>query len=262
MDLTIRSLNFRVGSLGLIRLSDSTKSDPSARKTTTIAISELSVGFSSGVNSPVTFATTEKRGEKIKELDEIMGNLDIGELMDHLDLDQKDFTTRSGGVSSNIHQVCVIITKAVEENNDAGNIVVDTQGNKPRSNSGKEKEKIYVSTGEWRIIISAINHDTEVPANSRREVLMGYQYALHPHKKSCEQKKASSEKVTRATTHQAGHTGTNTARYLIPAKKDISNQSIAGERQHGEGRKTVQEVSAHHYQTKRKTSYRKCQKQL
>jgi hypothetical protein len=31
--------------------------------------------------------------------------------------------------------------------------------------------------------MSAINHGTEVPANSRREVLMGYQYALHQHKK-------------------------------------------------------------------------------
>jgi hypothetical protein len=30
MDLTIGSLNFRVGSLGSTRLSDSTKSDPSA----------------------------------------------------------------------------------------------------------------------------------------------------------------------------------------------------------------------------------------
>jgi hypothetical protein len=103
--------------------------------------------------------------------------------MGHLDLDQKDFTTRSGRVSDNIHQVCVIITVAAEENSDAGNLVVDTHGNKPRSNSGKEKEKIYVSTGEWRIIMSTINHGTDVPANSRREVLMGYQYALHQHKK-------------------------------------------------------------------------------
>jgi hypothetical protein len=31
--------------------------------------------------------------------------------------------------------------------------------------------------------MSAINHGTEVPANSRREVLMGYQYALYQHKK-------------------------------------------------------------------------------
>jgi hypothetical protein len=71
----------------------------------------------------------------------------------------------------------------VEENDDTSNTVVDTQGNKPKSNSGKEKEKIYVSAGEWIIIMSAINHNTEVPANSRREILMGYQYALHQHKK-------------------------------------------------------------------------------
>jgi hypothetical protein len=31
--------------------------------------------------------------------------------------------------------------------------------------------------------MSAINHGTEVPANSRREVLMGYQYALHQRRK-------------------------------------------------------------------------------
>jgi hypothetical protein len=94
--------------------------------------------------------------------------------MSQLDLDQKEFTTQSGGASDNMHQVCVIITEAAEENNDDGNLVVDTQGNNPKSNSGKEKEKVYVSAGEWRIIMSAINHDTEVPANSRREVLMGY----------------------------------------------------------------------------------------
>jgi hypothetical protein len=31
--------------------------------------------------------------------------------------------------------------------------------------------------------MSAINRGTEVPANSRREVLMGYQYALHQRRK-------------------------------------------------------------------------------
>jgi hypothetical protein len=31
--------------------------------------------------------------------------------------------------------------------------------------------------------MSAINHGTKVPADSRREVLMGYQYVLHQHKK-------------------------------------------------------------------------------
>jgi hypothetical protein len=37
--------------------------------------------------------------------------------------------------------------------------------------------------------MSAINHGTEVPANSRREVLMGYQYALHQHRKKFRKEK-------------------------------------------------------------------------
>jgi hypothetical protein len=40
MDLTIGSLNFRVGSLGLTRLCDLTKLDPSAGKTVTITVLE------------------------------------------------------------------------------------------------------------------------------------------------------------------------------------------------------------------------------
>jgi hypothetical protein len=225
-----------------------------------MAVSELSVGFSSEVNLPVSFTPTENMEDKIEELDEIMGNLDLGEAMDRLDPEEEDFTTQSGSVSSNVHQVCVIITEAAEENDDTNNIVVNTQGNKPRSNNGKEKEKIYFSAGEWKIIMSAINHGTEVPTKSRREVLMGYQYAP-TQKEAASEKKASSGKARRTTAHQADHTGMNTAKHLIPAKKDIANQSITRERQHREGKRTVKEVSAHHYQTKRKTSYMKCQKQ-
>jgi hypothetical protein len=134
--------------------------------------------------------------DKIKELDEIMENLDLEEVVDHSDFSQNfsndtiaDLTTRNGGVSSNIHQVCVIITEAAEDNDVADNIIANTQSNNPRSNSRKEKEKIYVSAGQWRVIMSAINHGTEVPANSRREVLMGYQYALHQHKKKLQEEK-------------------------------------------------------------------------
>jgi hypothetical protein len=60
MDLTIGSLNFRVGSLGSIRLSDPINSGPSAEKTTSVARSESSVGSSSEVNLPASFASTEK----------------------------------------------------------------------------------------------------------------------------------------------------------------------------------------------------------
>jgi hypothetical protein len=79
MDLTIGSLNFCVGSLGSIRLSDSMKSDSSASKTMTIAMSESLEDSSSEVNSPVSFATTENIEGKIEELDETMDNLDLGD---------------------------------------------------------------------------------------------------------------------------------------------------------------------------------------
>jgi hypothetical protein len=72
----------------------------------------------------------------------------------------RDFATGSSGIFRSVHQLCVIITEAAEENNHAGNEEVDMQVDKPRSNGKKDKEKIHVSTGEWRIIMSAINHGT------------------------------------------------------------------------------------------------------
>jgi hypothetical protein len=83
----------------------------------------------------------------------------------------------------------LIITEVAEENDHADNAAIDAQVDKSRSNSKKEKEKIHVSIEEWRIIMSAINHGTKVPANSRREVLMGYPYALHQHKKKLREEK-------------------------------------------------------------------------
>jgi hypothetical protein len=47
MNLTIGSLNFRIGSLGTTRLSDLTKSDPSTEKTASATISESLAGSSS-----------------------------------------------------------------------------------------------------------------------------------------------------------------------------------------------------------------------
>jgi hypothetical protein len=60
---------------------------------------------------------------------------------------------------------------------------VDRKVDKIKEHNKKEKEKVHVSAGEWRMIKLAINHGTEVPKGSRREVLMGYQYALYQHKK-------------------------------------------------------------------------------
>jgi hypothetical protein len=181
MDLTIGSLNFCVGYLGSIRLSDPTKLGPSAEEIASVVMSDSSVGSSSKVNSPVSFTPMETTWCTIEERDEIMGNLDLKEASDHSDKSSSqnfgksattDFTTRNGSVSNNdestwrseeryinnVHQVCIIITEAVEDDNGVDNLVVNAQGGNSRNTHRKENEKVYVLAGEWRTIMSAINH--------------------------------------------------------------------------------------------------------
>jgi hypothetical protein len=186
MELTIGSLSFCIGPLGSTRLSDPTKSISSASKTERITTSGSSVGSSSEANSPVSLAATENLQEKFEEPDEIEQKTIVEAAVDK----SRDIASESSGVSRSIHQLCVIITEAVEEeNNHAGNEEVDMQVDKIRSNGKKEKEKVHVSAGEWRIIMIAINHGTDVPADSRRKVLMGYQYTLHQRKKKLRQER-------------------------------------------------------------------------
>jgi hypothetical protein len=154
------------------------KPDPSASDPETVAKMESSAGYSSEVNSPVSLGEAQ-----ITEVDEIQEKLDTEVKAFKTHNSTRDFVAESGGVSKRVHQLCVIITEAEEENNNEGNKGVDRQVDKIKEHNKKEKEKIHVSAGEWRIIMSAVNHGTEVSEGSRREVLMGYQYALHQHKK-------------------------------------------------------------------------------
>jgi hypothetical protein len=153
------------------------KPDLSVSEPAIVAMIKSSEGSSSKVNSPVSLGEAQ-----ITEGDEIQEKLDMEVKALTTHNGTRDFAAGSSGISKSIHQLCVIITE-VEENNHEGNEGVDRQVDKIREHNKKEKEKIHVSTGEWRIIMSAINHGIEVPEGSRREVLMGYQYVLHQHKK-------------------------------------------------------------------------------
>jgi hypothetical protein len=93
MDLTIGSLNFRVGSLGSIRLSDPTKQDPSASEPEIVAMSESSEGSSSEVNSSISLAEAEKR--KIAEGNETMENLDLEAQLENLMIYNDDISDQS-----------------------------------------------------------------------------------------------------------------------------------------------------------------------
>jgi hypothetical protein len=201
MELTIRNLSFYIGPSGSTRLSDLEESGSSANKAKTITLSGSSVGSSNEVNSPVSFATTENTKKELEKLDGAQEEPDEGVAVGKPYNSQKDLATESSGVSRSVHQLCVIIIKAAEENGHEDNAEISTQVDKSRSNGKKEKEKIHVSNGEWRIIISAINHGTEVPANSRREVLMGYQYALHQHWKKLRKEKRRVKKKPRKLQH-------------------------------------------------------------
>jgi hypothetical protein len=183
MELTFGSLSFYIGPSGSTGLSDPTKSGPSARKTERITESGSSMGSSSEVNSLVSLTAIEGMGETLEEFDETRGKPDVEEAVAKTHDSSRDLAIESSGVSRSVHQLCVIITEATEEDNYEGNKEVNLQVDRSRNTSKKEKEKIHVSIGERRIIMSAINHGTEVPTDSRREVMMGYQYALHQHKK-------------------------------------------------------------------------------
>jgi hypothetical protein len=73
--LTIGSLSIFIGPLGLTRLSDPAKPDPSASEPKIVAMIGYSEGSSSEVNSLVSLGEVQKR--KIAEDDETIENFDL-----------------------------------------------------------------------------------------------------------------------------------------------------------------------------------------
>jgi hypothetical protein len=194
-DLTIGSLSFRIRSFGLIRLSDPTKSDPSVGKTAMMAVTESLVGSSSEVNSPVSFTTVENTEDKIEELDETMGNLDLEEQSEDfmlycdnfldkstdtwkigLELQEDNQTTLSSSSNKfdNQYQVFTIIEDNSEEFNDNNNPVLNpaniTRGANhlvegDTANSLANRAKIQLSAKEWNTIKAAIERGAAIPVN-------------------------------------------------------------------------------------------------
>jgi hypothetical protein len=95
MDLMIGSLNFCVGSLGSIRLSDPAKPGPSASKSKAETTSESSEGSSSEVNSPVSFMEIETEKGKFAEGGETTGNFDLMVQLEDLTISHNDTSDKS-----------------------------------------------------------------------------------------------------------------------------------------------------------------------
>jgi hypothetical protein len=95
--------------------------------------------------------------------------------------------------------VCVIINDTSEEFHTKNNPVINPQ-NLERGSNYKAKgetelavvrrEKVHLTAAEWQTIKAAVNHGAVISPDSTREVLMGYQYALHQQKKRLLQEKA------------------------------------------------------------------------
>jgi hypothetical protein len=206
MDLTIGSLNFRVRSLGSIRLSDPTKPGLSASESKIVAMTESSEGFSSEVNSPVSFTEAEER--KIAEGDEIMENFDLEVQLEdlmicHDDTSDKSTDTWKTGLElheddssifssfnskfDNQYQVLATIGDNSEEFDENNNLVLNPANVNRGANHLAEgetvdslatREKIRLSVDEWRIIKTAVEQYTPIPTNASKNMLLGYHYAL------------------------------------------------------------------------------------
>jgi hypothetical protein len=135
MELTIGSLSIFVGPSGSSRLSNSMKLDPSANKPRAEVILESSEGSSSEVNSPVSLEKVP-----IAKSDKIQKKCDSEERVSQTYNSARDFAVGSIGVSK-VHQLCVIITEAEEENNNKGSKKVDRQVDKIKEHNKKDKEK-------------------------------------------------------------------------------------------------------------------------
>jgi hypothetical protein len=88
--------------------------------------------------------------------------------------------------------VYVVINDTSEEVDAKNNPVINPQNLERGANNRAEgetesavvgREKVYLLAKEWQMIKATVNHNAVIPTNSRREVLMGYQYALHQQKK-------------------------------------------------------------------------------
>jgi hypothetical protein len=95
MDLTIKSLNFCVESLGSICLLDPVKPGPSASKSKTETTSESSEGSSGEVNSPVSFAEIETEERKFAEGDKTTENFDLEVQLEDLMICHDDTSDKS-----------------------------------------------------------------------------------------------------------------------------------------------------------------------
>jgi hypothetical protein len=224
MDFTIGSLNFRIGSLGSIRLSDPVSLDPSTSEVKTIAISKSSVGSSSKANSPVSFIATEVAEGKISKVDENMENFDLGDQLEDLMICHDDTSGKSTDIwetglelhedddsifssfnskVSKQYQVLAIVGDNSEELDKNNKPVLNPANiNRGANHLAEEettdslvsREKIRLSVQEWGIIKTVVEHGMPIPGDASKNMLLGYHYALRQQSKQLAKEKIEIQK--------------------------------------------------------------------
>jgi hypothetical protein len=93
---------------------------------------------------------------------------------------------------NNRYQVLAIIGDKSEELDENNNLVLNLANVNRGANYLAEgetadslatREKIRLSVDEWRIIKIAVEHDTPIPKNASKNMLLGYHYALRQQSK-------------------------------------------------------------------------------
>jgi hypothetical protein len=244
MDLMIGSLNFHIGSLGLIRLSDPTKPDPSASEPETVAMSESSEGSSSEVNSPVSLAEVEEG--KIAGGDKTMQNLDLEAQLEDLMIQSDETSDQSidtwktelelseydnsiissyNGKLDNRCWILGIIEDNSEELDENNNPVLNPANINRGANHLAEgetadslttREKVRLSVDEWRTIKTAVEHGTPIPTNSSKNMFLGYHYALRQQAKQLakERIEIQKKKDSAIAASDAAHRARSDASYI------------------------------------------------
>jgi hypothetical protein len=197
MDLTIGSFNFRVGSLGFLRLSDPIPLGPSTGKTAAAETSKTSIGSSSEINSPASIKLVEGKRNII---DEIMENLDLKESSDYSNMESEgnscsignysegEFTARYGDVSyssedewmsglelhndeqtilssdanhciSNQHQVYAIINETSEEFDDDNSPLINPQNIQQGAKYMADGETKATGAARVKVWLTAVEWD-------------------------------------------------------------------------------------------------------
>jgi hypothetical protein len=174
-------------------------------------MSESSEGSSSEVNSPVSFAETEEG--KIAGGDETIENFNLEVQLEdlmtcHDDTSDKSTDTWKTGLEfqeddslifssfnsklNNRYQVLAIVGDNSEELDENNNPVLNPANVNRGANYLAEgetadslatREKVRLSVDEWRAIKTAVEHDTPIPINACKNMLLGYHYALRQQSK-------------------------------------------------------------------------------